>query len=204
MLYLQAYLTNFPKLFFWLKEEEGGFCGWKFQVHRNFGFAIATSKRFQHPENVKFQIFHLPIPSRNPISPEVFNEFFKSFLWLKEEEGGYFGWKFQLHRYFGFAIGTLPLFQHPENVKFQFFHLPIPSRNAISPQVFNDFFKSLIWLKEEDGGYFGWKFQVRRYFRFAVATLQLFEYPENVNISILPFTLSQQICYISRSILRIF
>ena len=47
----------------------------------------------------------------------------------------------------------LQLLQHPENVKFQFFHLPIPGRYAISPEVFNEFFKTFIRLKEEEGGY---------------------------------------------------
>ena len=45
---------------------------------------------------------------------------------------------------------------------------------------------------------------MHRYFDFAIATLQLFQHPENVKISIFPFTLSQQKCYISRSVLRIF
>ena len=139
-------------------------------------------------------------PSSNVISPEVFYEFSKTFFWLKEEDGGYCGLKFQVQRYFGFAIATLQLFQHPENVKFQFIHLPIPSRNAIAPEVFNEFFKTFFWLKEEESGYCCWKFQLRRCFRFAVATLQLFQHAENENISILPFTLSQQKCYISRSI----
>ena len=57
MLYLQKYLTNFQKLSFGWKIEEGGYCGWKFQVHRYFAFAIATLPLFQHPENVKISIF---------------------------------------------------------------------------------------------------------------------------------------------------
>ena len=56
MPYLQKYLMNFQKLF-WLKDKEGGYCGWKFQFHRNFGFAIATLQIFQHPKNVKISIF---------------------------------------------------------------------------------------------------------------------------------------------------
>ena len=35
---------------------------------------------------------------------------------------------------------------------------------------------------------------------FAMATLQIFKRPENVKISILPFTLSRQKCYIFESI----
>ena len=45
---------------------------------------------------------------------------------------------------------------------------------------------------------------MHKYFGLAIATLQLFQNPENVKISIFPFTLSQQKCYISRSILPIF
>ena len=57
MLYLQKYLTDFQKLSFGWNDEEGGYCGWKFQVHRHFGFAIATLPLFQHPENVIISIF---------------------------------------------------------------------------------------------------------------------------------------------------
>ena len=117
MLYLQKYLTNYQKRFFWLKDEEGGRRGWQFQVYRHFAFGIATLPLFQQPENVKISIFPLPCPGRNAISSKVFNEFSNLFFFLKDEEGGYCGWKFQVHRYFGFAIATLPLFQHPENVK---------------------------------------------------------------------------------------
>ena len=39
---------------------------------------------------------------------------------------------------------------------------------------------------------------------FAIGTLQLFRYPENLKISIFPIALSQQKCYIFKSILPIF
>ena len=71
-------------------------------------------------------------------------------------------------------MATLQLFQHPENVKFQFFPLHCPSRNAVSPEIFSEFSKTFSWLKEEERGYCGSKFQEDRYFGFAVATLQLF------------------------------
>ena len=57
MLYLQKYLTNFQKYLFWLKDEEGGYCGRKFEVHRYFAYAKATLPLFQHPEYVKISIF---------------------------------------------------------------------------------------------------------------------------------------------------
>ena len=46
----------------------------------------------------------------------------------------------------------------------------------------------------------GWKFQGLRYCGFAMATLQIFQHPENVKILILPITLSRQKCYIFESI----
>ena len=133
--------NEFSKTFFWLEDEEGGYCGWKFQVHRYFGIAIATLPLFQHPENVIISIFSLHFPSRNAISLKVFNEFSKTYFFLKDEEGCYCGWKFQVHRYFGFAIATLPLFQHPENVIISIFPLHFPSRNAISSKVLTNFQK---------------------------------------------------------------
>ena len=169
-------------------------------MHRHFGFPIATLQLFQHPENVKFQFLALHSPGRNAISPEVFNEFSKTFFSLKEEEAGYCGWKFQVHRHFHFPIATLQLFQHPKNVKISIFPLHCPGRNAISPEVFNEFSKTFFSLKEEKADYCHWKFQVHRHFRFPKATLQLFQHPKNVKISIFPFTLSWQKCYISRSI----
>ena len=125
MLYLQKYLTNFQKRFSWLKDDEveGGYCNvinfptsrkcknFNFSLYTvpsaqmNFGLAaIATLPLFQHPENVKISIFPLHCPSRNAISSKVFNEFSKTFFWLKDDEGGYCCWKSQVHRYFGFAI----------------------------------------------------------------------------------------------------
>ena len=158
MPYPQGYLTNFQKLSFSLKEEEAGYCGWKFQVHRHFGFPIATLQLFQYPENVKFQFLALHSPGRNAISPEVFNEFSKTFFrWkkskvaivvgsfkctLKEEEAGYLWLKIWSTQTFLFCIATLQFFQHPENVKISFLPLPSAGRNAISPEVFNQFLKT--------------------------------------------------------------
>ena len=79
MLYLQKYLTNFQKLFFWLKDDEGGYCCLKFQVHWNFGFPMATVEIFQHPGICKnFIFFPLHCPGRNAISSKVFKEFSKT------------------------------------------------------------------------------------------------------------------------------
>ena len=118
MLYLQRYLTNFQKLFFRLKEEEGGYWRWKFQVHRHFRFPIATLQLFQHPENVKISIFPCyTVPAEMLYFQKYLTNFQKLFFTLKEEEGGYCGWKSQVHRHFGFAIATLQLFQSSRKCK---------------------------------------------------------------------------------------
>ena len=83
-------------------------------MHRIFGFAMATLQIFQHPENVKISIFPSHCPSRNAISSKVFNEFSKTFFWPNDEECGYCGCKFQLHRNYGFAMATLQIFQQLE------------------------------------------------------------------------------------------
>ena len=147
-------------------------------VVENFNCAdifVFELQRYNFSRKFQFCLSHCP--SRNVISPEVFYELPKTLYWLIEKEGGYFGWKFQVRRYFRFAVATLKLFQHPENVKFQFLNLPIPRWNAISPEVFYEFFKPFFWLKEVEPSYCGWKFRVRRYFGFAIATLQLFQNP---------------------------
>ena len=69
----------------------------------------------------KFQFFLLHFPSRNAISSKQFNKFATTFFLLKDMEGGYCTWKFQLHRHFGFAIATLQIFHNPENVKISIF-----------------------------------------------------------------------------------
>ena len=98
----------------------------------------------------------------------------------------------KLHRHFSFAIATLQLFQHPENVKISIFPFTLSQQKChifkSIKRIFKTFFEM---LKNEERGYCGWKFEVHRNFSFAIATLQLFQHPENVKISIFPFTLSQ-------------
>ena len=156
---------------------------------------VTTFRTSRKCKNFNFSLY--TIRQKCYIS-KVFNEFQKLFLSLNDEEGGYCGWKFQVHRYFGFAIATLPLFQHPENVIISIFPFTMSIRNAVSSKVFHEFSKTFFWLEDEEGGYSVWIFQVHRYFAYAIASLPLFQRPENVKISIFPFTLSQQKCYISK------
>ena len=61
--------------------------------------------------------------------------------------------------------------------------------------------KPSLWLKDEERGYCARKFEIHRHFRFAIATLQLFQHPEHVKNSTFPLhCASQQKCYIFKSI----
>ena len=60
-----------------------------------------------------------------------------------------------MHRHFSFAIATLQLFQHPENVKISIFPITQSGRNAISSKVFNEFSKT-IFLAERWGTWLFW------------------------------------------------
>ena len=151
VLYLQKYLTNFQNLLFpegrrrwllWLTISSAQtFCSCNSNVN-----TFPSSRKCE-----KFQFFPLHYPNRNAISSKVLNVFLKTFSRLKEKEGGYCGCKFQVHRYFGFATATLPLFQHPEECKnFNFSLYNCPSRNAISSKVFNECSKTFFCLKDEE------------------------------------------------------
>ena len=91
--------NEFSKTSFYLKDKKRRYSGWKFEMHRHFSFAIATLQVFQHPEHVKFQLFPLHCPSRNAISSKEFNEFSKTFFYLKDEQCGYCGWTFEKHKH---------------------------------------------------------------------------------------------------------
>ena len=127
MQYLQKCLTNFQKHLSFA--QRGG--TWLLLVvslkcMRHFTFVIPMLQLFRHPEHVKISSFsQYTVPDRNAISSKVLNEFSKTFFGLKEEERGYCGRKFQMHRHFSFAIATLQLFRHPENVKILIFSLTL-------------------------------------------------------------------------------
>ena len=94
-----------------------------------------------------FEISHFqPVhcPSKNPISPKVFNRFSKSLPQLEDFVGGQLGGKFQVRRYGTFAMARRN-FAHVQQLKFPTFNLhACASKNPthVSPKVFNRFSKS--------------------------------------------------------------
>ena len=121
MLYLQQYLRIFKNILFaerwemwqlWLK------ISWA----KIFWFCNSNVTTFPKSRKCKnFNFFPLHCPGKNAISSKVFYEFSKTFFWMKDEEGGYCRWKSLVHRYFGFAIATLQLFQNQEKIKISIF-----------------------------------------------------------------------------------
>ena len=81
MLYLQKNL-RISKTFFGWENVEGGYCGWKFLVNRDFGFAIATLQ-LSKSRNVKFNFSLYTVPREMLYLKSI----------LKHFEKHFFGWK---------------------------------------------------------------------------------------------------------------
>ena len=91
-------------------------------------------------------------------------------------------------------------FQNPENVKISIFPFTLSREKCY---IFKSVLRILknIPFAERWGRWVFWlKISSAQIFWFAIAILQLFQNPENVKISIFPFTLSKQKCYIFKSI----
>ena len=79
-------------------------------------------------------------------------------LRLSKIEGVHLGAKFQVRRYFSFAM-AIENFAHRQHLKFcHFQHVHCASKNPISPKVFNRFSKSLLQHEDVEGGHLGTKF----------------------------------------------
>ena len=127
-------------------------------------------ENFAHVQHLKFCHFQpVHCATKNPISPKVFNRFWKSFphldmLWM--------GTSVQIFRCACILLlqWKVENFAHVKYLKFCHFQpVHCVSKNPISPKVFHRFSKSFPQLVDVEGGHFGGKFQVRRYFTFAIA-----------------------------------
>ena len=114
-----------------------------------------------------FQPVHCP--GKNSVSPRAFNQFSKSLPQLDDVEGGHLTGKFQVRRYCTFAMSKWKLSACTTFEISLFQPVHCPSKNPISPTVFNRFSKSLPQHEDLVGGQLGEKFQARRYGTFAMA-----------------------------------
>ena len=156
---------------------------------------------FSHRQHLKF-IHVQPVPgtSKNPISPNAFNRFSKSLPQLEDVEVDIRVESFR-------CAGILLLqwqsenFAHRQHLKFWHFQLVhCACKNPISPKVFNRFSQCSNQLEDFQGRHLGGKFQVRRYFTFAMAKWKLCA---STTFEILPLsssTLCQEKSYITKGI----
>ena len=168
-LYLQRYSINFRNLCLSWKMLRVG--TWVESFRRAGILPLQwQAENFAHRQHLKFCHFQpLHCARKIPISPKVFSWFSKSLPQLEDVEGGHLGGKFQLRRYFTFAMARWN-FAHRQHLKFCYFQpVQCASKNLISPEIFNQFSKSLPQLEDVEGGHLGEKFQVRRHFTFAMA-----------------------------------
>ena len=164
---------RFSKTLLHLKRVEIGSLGRKFQVRRYFTFAMT---RWILSPSTRFEISHIqPVncPVKNPISPKRFKRFSKTFLHLKRYECGHLGPKCQVRRCFTFAMARWKLSPSRRFEISLFQPVNCTGKNPISPKGFKRFSKTLLHLQRVESGHLGRKFQVRRYFIFAIARWKL-------------------------------
>ena len=170
-------------------------------MHRYFGFAIATLRLFQHPENVKISIFPFTLfQQKCHISSKYLTNFLEVFFRWKKRNMAIVV-KIARAQMFWFCNRNVTTFPTSRKCKnFNFFLYTVPAEMLYLHKYLTNSQNLFLRVKEEKRGYCGWKFQVHRYFGFAIATSLLFQPPENVKNLIFSLTQSRQKSYISRSI----
>ena len=201
MLYLHKYLTNFQKLSFVLQDEEGWLLWLKISRAQIFWFCngnVTTFPTSRKCKNFNFSLYTVPAEMlyfRKYLtnSPKTFlaERWWRWLLWLKISRA-------QIFWFCNGKITTFPTSRKCKNFNSSLYTVPAEML----------YFRK--YLTNSQKTFFGWKmmkvaivaenFKGSACFGFTMATLQLFQHPENVKISILPFTQSQQKCYIFESI----
>ena len=142
---------------------------------------------------------------KNSTPTKVFNRFSKSLPELEDVDGGHLGGKFQVRRYFTFAMQG-EKFAHRKHLKFCHFQPVVhcASKNPISTKVFKTIFEIFASARRCWGWAFGWKVSGAQVFYFCNARWKLCA---STTFEILPLstcTLCQQKSYTSKGIQPIF
>ena len=204
ILCLQRYSTNFRNL--WLSSEmlRVAICVESFRYARVL-LLQCQGENFSHRQHLKFCHFRpVHCASKNPMTPKVFTGFSKSLPQLEDVEGGHLGGKFQVRRYFTFAMASENI-SHRQNLKFCHVQ-PVPgtNKNPISPKAFNRFSKSLPQLEDVQYAHLSGKFKAHRYFSFAMARWKLCVSKTFEILELSTCTLCEQKSYIPKCIQPIF
>ena len=126
--------------------------------------------------STRFEISHFqPVncTTKNPISPKVSNRFSKTLLHLIRVESEHLGRKFNVSRYFSFEKTRWKLSPSSRFETSHFQPLNCTSKTPIFPKVIDRFSKTFLPLKRYESRHLGQKFQVRRYFTFAMIMWKL-------------------------------
>ena len=122
ILYVQRYSTDFRKLCFRSKFLNVGI---SVESFRCAGILLLQWRveNFAHQQHLKYSHFQpVHCSSKNPISPKVFHRNSKTLPQLEVLEGGHIGGKFQVRRYFTFAMTRWKI-AHRQHLKFPTFNL---------------------------------------------------------------------------------
>ena len=136
----------------------------------------------------------------------LFNRFSKSLPQLEDFEGVHLGGKFQARRYGTFAMARRKLCACTTIEISHFQSVHCPSKNAISPMVFNRFSKSLPQHEDFVGGQLGGNFQARKIWYFCNGKEKILRMYNNWNFPLSTCILCRQKSYtcISKGIQPIF
>ena len=174
ILYLQRYSTDFRNLCISSKMLRVGI--WV-ESFRCAGVLLLQwqGENFAHRQHLKFCHFqHVHCASKNPISPKVFNRFSKSLHQLEDVHCGHLDGMFQVRRYFTFALARGELCATTTFEILQLSTCTLCRQKFLYFQRYlTDFRKLRLSSKIVEGGHSGGKFQVRRFFSFAIARWKL-------------------------------
>ena len=199
MLYLQKYLTNFQKLF--LVKWRGRWLLWlKTSSSQIFWFCNSNAKTFptfRKCKNFNFSLY--TVPAEMLCLQKYLTNLQKLFFGLNTRKVAMVV-ENSSARIFWFWYSNVTTFPTSRKCKiFNFSPYTVPAEMLYLQKHLTNLQKLFLgWMKRKVAIVVG-NFKSIDIF-FAIATLQLFQHPLNVKISIFPFTLSRQKYYISRSI----
>ena len=200
MLYLQRILRIFIN-FFSRERRRRCLLWWKISSAQIFWFCHSNDTSFPTSRKCKNFNFSLyTVPAEMLYLQKYLTKFQK--LFLAERRWWWLLWlKISSAQIFWFCNSNVTTFPTSRKCKnFNFSLHTVPAEMLYLQKYLTNFLILFFRWKKRKVAIVVENFKVHRYFGFAIATLQLFQHPENVKISIFPFTLSQQKCYISRSI----
>ena len=202
--YLQSYSTDILNLCLSSKALRVGI--WEESL-RFAGILLLLwqGEKFAHRQHLKFWHFQpIHCASQNPISKKVFNRFSKSLPQLVDVEGGHLGEKFQVRRYFAFAMARWKLCASTTFWYFATFNLyTVPAKIQDLQRYSTNFRKLLLHLNDVESGHFGGNFQVQVFY-FCNGKVKPLRIDNIWNFPLSTGTLCQLKSYISKGIQPLF